>query len=114
MVNIYPQVGPTLSLSHISCTAACITLWVSYTIRLIILTSPHPYTHFDQLYEYACMFTFEVRFIWAAPWNFAKCLYLLTRYLQFLVLGALIYQSTAAIPSSHLSKNPTQPVQLGQ
>ena len=46
------------------------------------------------------MFNFEVRFIWAARWNLIKCLYLLTRYLQFILLGALLYQSML---SSHPS-----------
>jgi len=56
------------------------------------------------------MFTFEVRFIWAARWNLTKCLYLLTRYLQFLLVGALIYQSTVVL-LSQLSKSPTQSIQ---
>ena len=62
-----------------------------------------------QLYEYVCMFTFEVRFIWAARWNLTKCLYLLTRYLQFVLIGALIYQSTIVVLPSQLSKSLTQP-----
>ena len=73
-------------------TAACITLWVSYHIGPIIFTSPH----FFQLHEYVCMFAFEVRYIWRARWNLTKCLYLLTRYLQFLLLGVLIYQSMSS------------------
>ena len=43
------------------------------------------------------MFTFEVRFIWAARWNLTKCLYLLTRYLQFVLVRALIYQSRVVV-----------------
>ncbi|KAF8074016.1 hypothetical protein FPV67DRAFT_781398 [Lyophyllum atratum] len=43
------------------------------------------------LYEYACTLSTEVTFIWKAPWNIPKVLYLAARYPPFVVLPALVY-----------------------
>jgi hypothetical protein len=72
--------------------AACVTLWVSVSFGVLkrrnLLRLP-----FDQLYEYICTFALEVEFIWKARWTITKVLYLLTRYLQFIVVGSLLHES---------------------
>ena len=111
-VNILPQMDPTVS-PHLSLYSGLYRPVGQSSHRPDHLYTPHLYTHLAQLYEYACMFTFEVRFIWAARWSLTKCLYLVTRYLQFFLIGAFIYQSMSS--SSHLSfpKSHTQPIQSG-
>ena len=111
-VNFFSSSADTFT-SSFQYTVACITLWVSYPTGLIIFTSPHSHTHLVQLYEYISLFNFEVRFIWAARWNLTKCLYLLMRYLQFLLVGAFIYQSTSSSSYASFPKVPHRPFSRG-
>ena len=111
--NFFFSSGPDTFISSFHYPVACITLWVSYLIGLIIFTSPHSHIHLVQLYEYISLFSFEVRFIWAARWNLTKCLYLLTRYLQFLLVGAFIYQSTSSSSYPSFPKVPHGPSSRG-